>query len=517
MNERTVINCLHGSTLNDYIVTCLLGSGSIGRVFEVHCIHCDKGFALKTIDKNLVQQRGLIQKLVNEIEVHKKLKHECILELYQCFEDNECVYLLLELCKSGDLSTYIKSHTSIPEPQARWIFKRIAEGVGYLHDRYVVHRDLKPTNILLTEQGDIKIGDFGVAVQLKDLNEEHDTMCGTENYVSPEIVSHRSHGIQTDIWSLGCMWHSLLFGKPPFMSLNELQAHNSFNIPSDISEDAAYLLKSTLNFDPKQRINVKQILSLPYIAEAHFNTHLSCLNFYNRKPPISHSSVKDICTYKKQNKKSVTEKKKVKTLKNIHRQCNSSYKGKHKSLLQYRLNTERLKPITHHTPHGYIKVDHNLFVEMEIDGKTKIMRITPDGQKVSVHSKLVSDCNMQYEMPNIPHYLHPAYKYAYDFVNVLKLKIPKVICKNSEYVFYMMDNEPHQNCELYMNNGAKAIHIIGSHKVDILNSDGSKISIDNIEEYKSWDIIDILFKAIKVAKDIEGSNKEFPIIVNTLA
>eukprot|EP00826_Nyctotherus_ovalis_P061557 TRINITY_DN876_c0_g3_i1.p1 TRINITY_DN876_c0_g3~~TRINITY_DN876_c0_g3_i1.p1 ORF type:complete len:357 (-),score=68.02 TRINITY_DN876_c0_g3_i1:53-1123(-) len=265
--------CTHGATLNDYSMVAPLGAGSLGRVFEVRCSFCGKGFALKALEIGVVQQRGLIMKLINEVKIHMKLKNKRIVKLYQYFEDTECVYLLLELCKSGDLSTFMRSRGALPEPEALWLFRQIAEGVKYLHDMQIIHRDLKPTNIFLTEQGDIKIGDFGVATQLKNMSEEHDTMCGTANYISPEIASNLPHGIETDIWSLGCILYALILGRPPFGSSNVKDTlrrvkEGDYALPGGISEGAKELLRATMNYAPKERISIGQILSFPCVLNA---------------------------------------------------------------------------------------------------------------------------------------------------------------------------------------------------------------------------------------------------------
>ena len=156
--------------------------------------------------------------------------------------------------------------------------------------------------------------------------------------------------------------------------------------------------------------------------------------------------------------------------------------------------------------------------------KTKIMRITPNGQKVMLYSKLVADCNMEYDLLELPHKLYPAYKYAYDFVNVLRSKTPKVIYKCTEYKFFLMENDPYHNCELYMNSGMKAIHTISNSKIDILTPDGRKIRVNHMEDYEFLspeirNVIDKLFEAIRKAVEIEdmakvkGTNVHYPVVI----
>jgi len=538
-------SCPHGNSLADYKATGPLGAGSLGHVFEVQCKKCNKGFALKIIEKAVVASRGLIPKLISEIDLHQKLKHERILELYTSFEDDDCVYLLLELCKNGDLLTFINSKGALPEQDAKFLFKQIAEGVKYLHDNQIIHRDLKPTNILLTEQGNIKIGDFGVAVQLKDLSEEHETMCGTANYISPEIVSKQPHGIETDIWSLGCVLYALLVGKPPFESGNSQETmkkvmQGEYSFPIGLSEEITDLLKKTMNYNPKERLNIDQILQTPCILESTCTSNctqiLSTNNIappYIKKPksPTEEKQIQPIQnTIKAKVRTAVTEEKTVKKIpfldndpkyaKNVPNLIKQQYRDKEnidknmpssakKSKIELKcLNTERLKPILHTTPHGYIKITDNGYIEMEIDNKAKILKITPNGQKIMLFSKLVEDCTIEYDLLDLPHRLHPCYKYASDFVNVLRSKTPKVILKCTEYKFLLMENEPCHNCELFMSDGTKAVHIIGSPKIDIITSDSRKIRVDHMEDYEFLSpemqkVIDILFNSIKKCVEVE--------------
>eukprot|EP01022_Parablepharisma_sp_SALTPOND_P012070 TRINITY_DN1541_c0_g1_i1.p1 TRINITY_DN1541_c0_g1~~TRINITY_DN1541_c0_g1_i1.p1 ORF type:complete len:577 (-),score=55.72 TRINITY_DN1541_c0_g1_i1:5153-6883(-) len=548
-NEDT--SCPHGATLDDYVATSPLGIGSLGRVFEVHCRKCNKGFALKMVDKSIVHKRGLTLKLVNEIEIHQKLKHERVIELYRCFEDDECVYLLMELCKNGDLFTFLKSKGALPEAEARWLFKQIVEGVKYLHDNQIIHRDLKPTNILLTEQGNVKIGDFGVAVQLRELSEEHETMCGTANYLSPEIATKVPHGIETDIWSLGCILYALLVGRPPFESCDASDTirkvmQGEYVLPTGLSEEIIGLLKATMNYNPKERLTIYQILSLPCVMDATCPSNCSqILSYHNIAPPyVKKPQVRIKDPVKRPARASVTEEKTVKKVsmletdpryakvvrqptgrgkENFDRNAPRSAK-KPALVLSKCLNTERLKPITHTTPHGYIKVDSKGFIEMEIDNKAKILRITPNGQKVMVYSKLVEDCNMEYDLNDLPHKLYPAYKYAFDFVNILKSKTPKVVYKSSECKFLLMENEPCHSCELFMGDGTKVIHMISNPKVDIVTPDGRKIRISHMEDYEFLSpeiqkVIDTLFGAIRKCVEVEdlcklkGATVNFPIVI----
>lgn len=126
-------------------------------------------------------------------------------------------YLLMDLCEGGDLYSYIKEHGKLDEPEIFDLSYQLAMGLKYLHDQNVIHRDLKLGNILLKEnKKDLKICDFGLAARLTDDKPERDTLCGTPNYICPEIINKQNYGKKVDIWSFGCILYSMVTGSPPF-------------------------------------------------------------------------------------------------------------------------------------------------------------------------------------------------------------------------------------------------------------------------------------------------------------
>lgn len=212
-----------------------------------------------------------------EIAIHARLKHPSILQLYTFFEDINYVYLVLELAHHGELQQYLKkTNTRLTEIETANIINQVIKGLLYLHTHDIIHRDMSLSNLLLTNEFHVKIADFGLAT-LSGPNERHTTLCGTPNYISPEVASRATHGRPADVWGLGCMLYTLLVGKPPFDSetggikstLTKVISSN-FTLPSYLSFEAKDLLNRLLQKNPIERITLNEVLLHPF---------MTCINF----------------------------------------------------------------------------------------------------------------------------------------------------------------------------------------------------------------------------------------------
>ncbi|XP_072171640.1 serine/threonine-protein kinase PLK4-like [Diadema setosum] len=258
-------------TIENYRVLNLLGRGGFACVYRAKIISTGQEVAIKMIDKKLMQSAGMVIRVKNEVEIHCQLKHPSILELYSYFEDSNYVYLVLEYCQNGELLRYLKKKVKVfTEDEARRFLEEIVVGLLYLHSHGILHRDLTLANILLTRDMHCKIADFGLATQLKIPEEKHYTMCGTPNYISPEIATRSPHGLQSDVWSLGCMLYTFLSGKPPFdteavkKTLNKVVLAD-YVMPPHISMEARDLISKMLRKNPLDRINLSSVLDHPFM------------------------------------------------------------------------------------------------------------------------------------------------------------------------------------------------------------------------------------------------------------
>lgn len=252
----------------DYHRGQFLGEGGFARCFQ---IKDDSGkiFAAKTVAKISIKSEKTRKKLLSEIQIHKSMNHTNIVQFIDCFEDNVNVYILLEICPNGSLMELIKKRKTITEPEVRFFMTQICGGIQYMHSNRVIHRDLKLGNIFFDEHYNLKIGDFGLAAVLANDRERKFTICGTPNYIAPEVLmgKHTGHSYEVDIWSIGVMLYALLIGKPPFQAkdvntIYERIKQRSFSYPKDkhISDDAKYLIDDILSLNPMERPSIEEIM-----------------------------------------------------------------------------------------------------------------------------------------------------------------------------------------------------------------------------------------------------------------
>ncbi|XP_063620371.1 serine/threonine-protein kinase PLK4 [Cydia splendana] len=260
-----------GEKIEDYEIFEHLGKGGFAHVYRARCRKSNIFVAIKMIDKALMASAGMIGRVRQEVTIHSRLKHPAILELYTFFEDVHYVYLVLELAHNGELARHFKlGSCGIGEKAAADIFRQVVSGVLYLHSHNIIHRDLSLNNLLLTKDQNVKIADFGLATQLNGPDEKHVTMCGTPNYISPEVASREVHGLPADVWGLGCLLYTLLVGSPPFHTQHVKTTLNKviqadYKIPTELSIQAQDILQKLLCKDPTKRITLKAVADHPFV------------------------------------------------------------------------------------------------------------------------------------------------------------------------------------------------------------------------------------------------------------
>jgi len=266
--------------LEDYyrVEKMLLGEGSYGSVQKCENIDTGQLRAVKTITKNLVKNP---EQFREEMAIMKLLDHPNIVRLYETFEDQRNVYLILELCTGGELFDRIVADGKFTEQAAASCIQQMLRAINYMHQNYIMHRDLKPENWLLasaevkTEKMDLKLIDFGLSKRFAS-GEYASTKAGTPYYVAPEVLEGR-YGEQSDVWSIGVIMYILLCGSPPFTGNDTVAVLDSVKRakpPFDkkewkrVSSEAKQLLKGLLTRNPATRMNAADALRSPWITMA---------------------------------------------------------------------------------------------------------------------------------------------------------------------------------------------------------------------------------------------------------
>ncbi|XP_023219491.1 serine/threonine-protein kinase PLK1-like [Centruroides sculpturatus] len=218
--------------------------------------------------------------ILREIELHRSLTHKRIVRFHHFFEDDDHVYIVLEYCTRKSLVHVLKNRKLLTEPEVRYFMLQFLEGVDYIHRKGIIHRDLKLGNLFLTENMELKIGDFGLATYYESEKNAKMTVCGTPNYIAPEVLNMEGHYMETDIWAVGCIMYAMLVGQPPFetSTLTETYARivgNKYSLPDNISEPAADLIMKMLKNKPTDRPSIEQILKHSFFTTGYTPTELS--------------------------------------------------------------------------------------------------------------------------------------------------------------------------------------------------------------------------------------------------
>ncbi|KAK4483424.1 hypothetical protein RD792_010611 [Penstemon davidsonii] len=216
-------------SIADFEIGKPLGKGKFGRVYLAREIKSKYIVALKVIFKEQIDKYKLQHQLRREMEIQTSLRHPNVLRLYGWFHDSDRIFFILEYAHGGELYKELRKTGHFSESQAATVkefiiiyffdsicvdyIASLAQALAYCHEKNVIHRDIKPENLLLDHEGRLKIADFGWSVQSKT---KRHTMCGTLDYLAPEMVENKAHDYAVDNWTLGILCYEFLFGAPPF-------------------------------------------------------------------------------------------------------------------------------------------------------------------------------------------------------------------------------------------------------------------------------------------------------------
>ncbi|OMO82370.1 hypothetical protein COLO4_23061 [Corchorus olitorius] len=264
--------------LGDYILGPRIGSGSFAVVWKAR--HRQNGFevAVKEIDKKLLSSK-VSENLLKEISILSTINHPNIIRFFEAIETEDRIFLVLEYCDGGDLAAYIHRYGKVSEEVARHFMRQLAAGLQVLQEKHLIHRDLKPQNLLLSIKGvtpQLKIGDFGFARSLRPLDLA-DTLCGSPLYMAPEIIQNQKYDAKADLWSVGAILFQLVTGKPPFDGNSQLQLFQNIlrstepRFPEGATEelhpDCVDLCRSLLRHNPVERLTFREFFNHKFLEE----------------------------------------------------------------------------------------------------------------------------------------------------------------------------------------------------------------------------------------------------------
>ncbi|RKP02917.1 hypothetical protein CXG81DRAFT_10171, partial [Caulochytrium protostelioides] len=261
--------------IGSYLLGKQIGKGSFGKVKEGLCSETLQRVAIKIINKTRVKRSANgIQGVIQEIKLLKRLKHPNVITLIDVFCKVQAWYLVFEYCPCS-LQTLIdqSSENLLATGQGQRFFQQLMQGVDYLHSQNIVHRDIKPGNMLITPDGVLKITDFGIAEQFSmyDMKPMRiNNFAGTHQFLSPEITagSLSFDGPKADVWACGITLYYMLTRRFPFdfdeelnlLSLYERIANGAFEMPAEFPADLQELMTQILHRDPKLRASVQDVL-----------------------------------------------------------------------------------------------------------------------------------------------------------------------------------------------------------------------------------------------------------------
>ncbi|KAG7210369.1 hypothetical protein KM043_011904 [Ampulex compressa] len=258
--------------LTDFDIGRPLGKGKFGNVYLAREKKSKFVVAMKVLFKAQIQKAGIEHQVRREIEIQTHLRHPNILKMYGFFYDDKRIYLILEYAPQGELFKKLNSQPEkrFDEVRTATYISQLADALQYCHSKKVIHRDIKPENLLLGIDGELKMADFGWSVHAP--SSRRDTLCGTLDYLPPEMVLGKTHNHTVDLWGVGVFCYECLVGNPPFLAKTYEETYRKitkvqYQFPDYVTEDARNLISKLLVLDPDQRLPLEEILKHPWIVK----------------------------------------------------------------------------------------------------------------------------------------------------------------------------------------------------------------------------------------------------------
>ncbi|XP_042586340.1 protein kinase C zeta type-like [Cyprinus carpio] len=261
------IQISQGLGLGDFDLIRVIGRGSYAKVLLVRLKKNEQIYAMKVVKKELVHDDEDIDWVQTEKHVFEQAStNPFLVGLHSCFQTESRLFLVIDYVNGGDLMFHMQKQRKLPEEHARFYAAEICIALNFLHEKGIIYRDLKLDNVLLDQDGHIKITDYGMCKEGIRPGDTTSTFCGTPNYIAPEILRGEDYGFSVDWWALGVLMFEMMAGRSPFDIITDNPDMNTeeylfqvilekpIRIPRSLSVKAASVLKGFLNKDPKERL-----------------------------------------------------------------------------------------------------------------------------------------------------------------------------------------------------------------------------------------------------------------------
>nr|AGD93127.1 aurora kinase A [Danio rerio] len=257
-------------TLENFDIGRALGKGKFGSVYLAREQQTKFILALKVLFKKQLEKAGVEHQLRREVEIQSHLRHPNILRLYGYFHDAARVYLILEFAPKGELYGELQRCGTFDDQRSATYIMELADALRYCHSKAVIHRDIKPENLLLGANGELKIADFGWSVHTP--SSRRSTLCGTLDYLPPEMIEGKTHDEKVDLWSLGVLCYEFLVGRPPFETKSHEETYRKisrveFTYPAHVSNGSRDLINRLLKHNPMHRLPIQGVMEHPWVVE----------------------------------------------------------------------------------------------------------------------------------------------------------------------------------------------------------------------------------------------------------
>uniref|UniRef100_A0A8C0IMC4 Polo kinase n=1 Tax=Chelonoidis abingdonii TaxID=106734 RepID=A0A8C0IMC4_CHEAB len=265
-----------GSRMQPHVTRILTAplcvQGAFGRCYKFTDTSTGKIYAIKIVPQSRISRLESRGKVEREIELHSHLSHQHVVGFHRHFADRDNIYMILEYCSHKSLAHILKARKTLTEPEVRYYLRQIIAGLRYLHQQGIIHRDLKLSNFFLTKNMQVKIGDLGLATRDEQAGRRLGVVCGTPNYLAPEVIAKKGHSFQSDIWALGCILYTALTGCSPFEITHKQEMYQCiregrYSTPNHLSPGARKLIGRLLAPSPSERPSLEEVLEHEFFTQ----------------------------------------------------------------------------------------------------------------------------------------------------------------------------------------------------------------------------------------------------------